>query len=252
MITEESGTWFKFRRTPEIDGRLRRSELCLPDNANGEEWFAPRHYSIQPYVSLYAGNHIPDIGSFSYSHTNCLEIGTTIGRYCSIAVGVEILGPEHPTNWAATSDMAYLPNLGAVAARRAAGAEVASPCRFDAARTMPFIGNEVWIGQRALLKRGVTIGDGAIIGGGAVVTRDVPPYAIVGGVPARLIRYRFREKLIERFLALRWWDYFEPDFKDFGYDDPERFLGTFEDMVAAERISKWHLQGPTLYDLVAI
>ena len=73
------------------------------------------------------------------------------------------------------------------------------------------LGNDVWIGYEAVILAGVTIGDGAIIGARAVVTRDVPPYAIVGGVPARLIRRRFDEATIESLLALQWWDW-----------DPER------------------------------
>ena len=72
------------------------------------------------------------------------------------------------------------------------------------------LGNDVWIGYEAVILAGVTIGDGAIIGARAVVTRDVPPYAIVGGVPARLIRRRFDEATIESLLALQWWDG-EPD-----------------------------------------
>ena len=72
------------------------------------------------------------------------------------------------------------------------------------------LGNDVWVGFEAVILAGVTIGDGAIIGARAVVTRDVPPYAIVGGVPARLIRRRFDEATIESLLALQWWDW-EPE-----------------------------------------
>ena len=72
------------------------------------------------------------------------------------------------------------------------------------------LGNDVWIGYEAVILAGVTIGDGAIIGARAVVTRDVPPYAIVGGVPDRLIRRRFDEATIESLLALQWWDW-EPE-----------------------------------------
>lgn len=69
------------------------------------------------------------------------------------------------------------------------------------------IGNDVWIGYEAVIMSGVKIGDGAIIGTRAVVTKDVPPYAIVGGVPAKLIRRRFDDETIEKLLALRWWNW---------------------------------------------
>lgn len=68
------------------------------------------------------------------------------------------------------------------------------------------IGNDVWIGTRAIIMDGVSIGDGAVIAAGAVVTKDVPAYAIVGGVPAKLIRYRFSKNIIEKLLKIAWWD----------------------------------------------
>ena len=71
------------------------------------------------------------------------------------------------------------------------------------------IGNDVWIGYEAVILSGVTIGDGAIIGTRAVVTKDVPPYTIVGGVPAKSIRKRFDEKVIEALLKIKWWDWTE-------------------------------------------
>ena len=76
------------------------------------------------------------------------------------------------------------------------------------------IGNDVWIGYEAVILSGVTIGDGAIIGSRAVVTKDVPPYTIVGGVPARPIRKRFDEATIEKLLRLKWWDWSENKIKD--------------------------------------
>lgn len=69
------------------------------------------------------------------------------------------------------------------------------------------IGNDVWIGYEAVILAGVTIGDGAVIGSRAVVTKDVPPYTIVGGVPAKIIRRRFDEDTVEELLRLRWWDW---------------------------------------------
>ena len=248
---QNANTSFNFRRTPEIDARLRQLRVFLPNNAAGEEWVASRDYRVQPYVALHCGRQIPRIGSFSYSHSSDLDRGMTIGRYCSIAAGVGPLGPEHPTNWAVTSDMAYIASEFVTAARRDSMASIMSPCEFDAARAMPVIGNDVWIGQEVRLKRGVVIGDGAIIGARSLVTKDVPPYAVVAGSPAHLLRYRFDERTIERFLTLRWWNYFEPEFRDFGYDDPNRFLDTFENARAAGRIWEWHVDAPVLFDLVS-
>lgn len=76
------------------------------------------------------------------------------------------------------------------------------------------IGNDVWIGYEAVILAGVTIGDGAVIGSRAVVTKDVPPYTIVGGVPARTIRRRFDEDIVEELLRLRWWDWPEEVIKE--------------------------------------
>jgi len=70
----------------------------------------------------------------------------------------------------------------------------------------PIIGNDVWIGANAIILQGVTIGDGAIVAAGAVVTKDVPPYAIVGGVPAKVIKYRFPDSTIVKLLEIKWWD----------------------------------------------
>jgi virginiamycin A acetyltransferase len=249
MIVSETDTSFTFIRTPAIDEHLQALRFILPRQPADRLWTASRHYRAQPYVAVYGGNQIPDLGSFTYTHSALLNFGMVIGRYCSIAANTAVLGPEHPTDWAITSDLAYQPNELATAARADAGVAVAHPCNHNAWVTLPGIGNDVWIGQDVRLKRGVTIGDGAIIGAASVVTRDVPPYAIVAGVPARLIRYRFDERLVERFQAIRWWDYHEPDFKDFGYDDPLRFVARFEDAIAGGRLSRWRPVTPTLYDI---
>ena len=76
------------------------------------------------------------------------------------------------------------------------------------------IGNDVWIGYEAIVMQGVTIGDGAIIGARAVVTKDVPPYTIVGGVPAKPIRKRFSDDIIARLLEIKWWDWSDDKIKE--------------------------------------
>lgn len=122
----------------------------------------------------------------------------TIGRYGSIADGVEILlGGNHRTEWATTYPFPALPGLWP---------EASGMTGHDTTRGDVTIGHDVWIGSQAMVMSGVTIGHGAVIAARAVVTKDVAPYAIVGGNPAREIRKRLPEADIAALLALRWWD----------------------------------------------
>ncbi len=141
------------------------------------------------------------IGAYSYiSEGTRLSVPTTIGRYCSIAHNCDIGGTEHPTNWATTHPfpwgtlpLDHWPAMREVKKRPFNGIEPIA------------IGHDVWIGTRAFIRNGVTIGTGAVIGAHAVVTRTVPPYAIVAGNPGRIIRYRFPPEIVARLLASQWW-----------------------------------------------
>lgn len=115
---------------------------------------------------------------------------------------------------------------------------------------MPTIGCDVWIGDNVMIKRAVTIGHGAVLAAASVVTKDVPPYAIVGGVPAKVIRYRFDEKLIGRFLRAEWWRCAAPDLDELPVSDPDRFLDAFENEMAAGRIRFWEPIIPTLQEFL--
>ena len=121
-----------------------------------------------------------------------------IGKYCSIAAEVRFImnGGNHPTDWLTTFPF---PVFGH-------GWEAAMPDAWPA-RGDTVVGNDVWFGYAAMVMPGIRIGDGAIIAAGSVVTRDVPPYAIVGGNPAEIIRYRFDEATIARLCELKWWDW---------------------------------------------
>lgn len=114
------------------------------------------------------------------------------------------------------------------------------------------IGNDVWIGQDVLiLSTGINIGDGAIVAAGSVVTKDVPPYAIVGGVPARIIKYRFEDHIIEQLMQLKWWQY---DFTNFstvaGDDSIEVFIEKMEKLIQENKISVYRPKTITKEDIL--
>lgn len=143
------------------------------------------------------------LGAYSYVNGGGLFYSTSIGRFCSIGPDVICGAPEHPLDRLSTHLFTYSNELrfeGDAYRGMVASLPEDRQCRTE-------IGNDVWIGARAVVRRGVVIGDGAVVGAGAVVTKDVPPYAVVAGVPAKLIRYRFGPDIIARLLALRWWNY---------------------------------------------
>ena len=140
------------------------------------------------------------IGAWTYGKPKVISwgegAGLQIGKFCSIAEGVTILlGGEHRTDWVTTYPFNVIFEEGK---------------SFDGhPRTKGdvSIGNDVWIGSEAFILSGVTIGDGAVIAARSVVTRDVPPYSIVAGNPARQVRLRFSETVIDALQRIRWWDW---------------------------------------------
>ena len=148
--------------------------------------------------AIFRTYHDIDVGLYSYGgcfNPARIAAGTRIGKFCSFADCVYVFAANHKT-WAVTTHpFIYNPIVGIV------NRDLRDICNV-------VIGNDVWVGQHAIVVAGVrTIGDGSVIGAGSVVTKDVPPYAIVGGVPARIIRYRFEEEVIEKLLQIKWWDW---------------------------------------------
>jgi len=164
------------------------------------------------------------------------------GRYCSLAGGV-VIGPhEHPTDWLTTSRTAYYPEVNGWDALVAGARLPAIKARkrpFPGSCPITEVGPDVWIGQGAFIKAGVTIGPGAIIGARATVLRDVPPYAIVVGTPGRVLRLRFPEATVERLLAVEWWRYSIYDLFEAPMDSIDAALDTIEALVAAGSVQPY-------------
>lgn len=153
------------------------------------------------YNTLYEGAALTQVklGSYSYVGANSRLLRVTVGKFCCIGPDVIAGLGRHPSSdFVSIHPVFYSPNAKV-------GTTFADRSYFDETDHI-MVGNDVWIGARAIIVDGVSICDGAIIAAGAVVTRDVPPYAIVGGVPAKIIRYRFAPHQIDALLASKWWD----------------------------------------------
>lgn len=162
----------------------------------GEKVSLPKHIFIGPFAKIYSYT----VGDYTRVRHLCTIAHANIGKFCSIAMGVKIGIGAHPTNLVSTNSVFYLSN--------SLNTKLKNDIHFESYQDIN-IGNDVWIGEKALIMNGINIGHGAIIAAHAVVTKDIPPYAIVGGVPAKVIKYRYSEDIIKALLELKWWDWTE-------------------------------------------
>lgn len=170
-----------------------------PSIQYGPKRFAP---TKDVYPNMDIGDHtygIPDMIDGQYGDI-------IIGKFCSIAIGVSIVGANHNINYTSTYPFKTIWNdqwmsMNNVSEHISKGKTV--------------IGNDVWIGKSAFIMNGIKIGDGSVIGAGAVVTKDVPPYAVVGGNPAKIIKFRFEDNIINKLLKIKWWNWSDEKIDDF-------------------------------------
>lgn len=198
---------------------------------------------IEANAGLYGGRYVPtvggqsfgglfSIGAFSYAFS-ALPAPMRVGRYCSISTGLRLLDSHHPLDLVTTSIVTFRPTNGLV--QRDVRPELLNKYPFDPVRNgkaYPEIGHDVWIGRDVTLSMGIKIGTGAVLAASSVVTKDVPPYAIVGGVPAKLISYRQPEETRARLLASEWWRYHPNDVLSLDMDQPDRFCDQLAAAIA--------------------
>jgi len=177
------------------------------------------------------------MGAFSAVYGGRLRY-VDIGRYCSIAPDLQTGWDDHPTDWATSSMIGYVPDHHGWASMM--GHDHYRPAQeFASMPGVTTIGHDVWIGYGAFLRAGVTIGDGAVVGTRAMVMHDVPPYAIVVGAPARVLRYRFDEATIARLRRVAWWRYNFFNLPPELVRDVPRFLDHVEQAVARGAIEPY-------------
>jgi acetyltransferase-like isoleucine patch superfamily enzyme len=239
MTKPSTDQMVKLRITPELAALFDRHYLHTAQRHRkrwnvGDAIQVRQNARIEPYSHILHGMTVPaELGAFSYT-CGLIDASLRVGRYSSIANSVSLMGLGHPTDWVSSSPFSHNPQpLGGFwDYLTGIGIERFDVHPFDQFGQPVVIGNDVWIGEGALLKPGVEIGDGAIVAARAIVTHDVPPYAIVGGAPARLIRYRFAEDLVDRIGKTRWWRFGLEVIHPLDVRDPAAFVERFEQAVA--------------------
>ena len=168
-------------------------------------------------VVCYGSNVVnSEINSYSYIGSNSTIIEAKIGKFCSIADNVIIGGGKHPIDWVSTSPVFY-------SGKNIFKQNFSNEFFLEFEKTT--IGNDVWIGSNSIIKGGVNIGDGSIVGMGSIVTKNIPPYEIWGGNPAKCIKKRFSESTINDLLEIKWWEKDEFVLKKYKkYNDVNEFI----------------------------
>jgi len=197
------------------------------------------------------GHRLKDCSLGAFTFFNAAGITSAyrvhFGRYSQIGESSILGPPEHPQDYFSSHPFAftrpqYMPTMYRFEDfARLAPENQPGPSYVDSVPSDTVIGHEAYIGAGSFVKRGVTIGDGATIGARSVVTRDIPAYAIAVGSPARVVRLRFPDAIVERFLKLQWWRYdLAPYKKQVDFTQVEATLAFFEQLVADNQLPLLH------------
>lgn len=186
------------------------------------KWDARTTFTKKSALRHYSKSYNVHLGDYSSIGIGSCVSNARIGRFTVIARDCYVGVGGHPTSYLTAHSVFYKNKPWSL------HPEWTKDIDFDES-PITHIGNDVWIGTRSIIMDGVNIGDGAIIAAGAVVTKDVPPFAIVGGVPAKVIKYRFSQEIIERLMETKWWD--------------------LPDEEITRRIDLFHKANPTIEDI---
>lgn len=190
------------------------SLLCFWDNKS--------KFTSSSQILAFAKILNVNLKEYSRIGYNCNISNCTIGKFSAIGRNCNIGLGRHPTDLLSTRNLFYK--------KEKLSPHWAKPISFN--ESLPIsIGNDVWIGINTIILDGVTISDGAIVAAGSVVTKDVPPYAIVGGTPAKIIKYRFDEETIQKLIKLRWWELTD--------EQISKQLQIFNEKVTIEKLKLW-------------
>jgi len=171
------------------------------------------------YIDRYCNVQQTRMGRFSYIGYGSSVYGARIGRFCSIASGVKVGLGVHPVDHVSTSPVFY-------SQKNVFGKKWIMNNKYESEQRDVIIGNDVWIGANAIIMSGIRIGSGAIVAACAVVTKDIEPYTIVGGIPAKILKNRFPLEIAHAIEETAWWDFEEVQLKSNAnlFPDPSVFI----------------------------
>lgn len=210
-----------------IKGNIRLYNLRnkYPENIFNKGVSVCDKSELSKFIVLFSDVSLFDckIGKYTYIQTNSALCNVEVGNFCSIANNVSIGLANHPLDMVSTSPVFYdntqpLPKF------------FANTKLFNFTLPRTIIQSDVWIGQGVIVKAGLKIGVGSIIGAGSVVTKDIPPYSIAVGNPCRIIKFRFSEEIIKGLISTNWWDYEDAKLHQLTkyFISPEKFLVILE------------------------